>query len=109
MSEAMMAAAEITGWGTKSGSGTKRSSRQMPTPQQQTGDAADESDDGGFGQELAADVDGGGAQGFADTDLAGALGDGDQHDVHDADAAERERQQRDGAEEEGHDARRCAP
>ena len=33
----------------------------------------------------------GGAEGLAQTDLAGALGDGDQHDVDDADAAQGER------------------
>ena len=31
-----------------------------------------------------------GADGFADADFAGALGDGDQHDVHHADAADHE-------------------
>ncbi len=76
----------------------------MPTPQSEAGDTADEGDDGGFDEELAADVDGGCAESLADADLAGALGDGDQHDVHHADAAEREGQQRDGAEEERHDA-----
>ena len=60
-----------------------------------------------FDEELAADVACGGAESFADADLAGALGDGDEHDVHDADAAEREREQSDGGEEEGHDVRRC--
>ena len=29
----------------------------------------------------------GGADGFSDTDFAGALGDGDKHDVHDTDTA----------------------
>jgi len=65
--------------------------------------AADEGDDGGLGEELAADVASGGAEGFADADLAGALGDGDEHDVHDADAAECKSEQRNGAEEECHD------
>ncbi len=67
-------------------------------------DAADQGDDGGLDQELALDVDGGCAERFADADLARALGDGDQHDVHHADAAKRERQQSDGAEEERHHA-----
>ena len=70
----------------------------------QTGDPADQSDDRGFDQELAFDIDGGCAERFANADFARALGDGDKHDVHDADAAESESQQRDGSEEEGHHA-----
>ena len=31
-----------------------------------------------------------GTDGHADADLAGPLGDGDQHDVHDADAADQQ-------------------
>jgi hypothetical protein len=42
------------------------------------------------------------ADGEADADLAGALGDGDEHDVHDADAADDERNASDGAEQDGH-------
>ncbi len=42
----------------------------------------------GFDEELPDDVLAAGADGFADTDLAGALGDADQHDVHHADAAD---------------------
>ena len=40
----------------------------------------------------------------------GALGDGDQHDVHDADAADEERNRGDAAQQEAelHDACRCA-
>src|SRR5947209_4221901 len=68
----------------------------------QAGDSADESDDGGFDEELTLDVHGSCAEGFADADFAGALGDGDEHDVHDADAAERESEECDGSEEEGH-------
>ena len=40
---------------------------------------------------------GAGAEGFADADLAGALGDADEHDVHDDDAADDERDEGDGA------------
>ena len=49
------------------------------------------------------------AEGFEDADLAGALGDGDQHDVHDADATDSEGHCADEAEQnfkpdgEGHD------
>ena len=42
-----------------------------------------------------------GAQGAADADLAGPLGDGREHDVHDADAAD---QQRDGGDRAQDDA-----
>ena len=52
---------------------------------------------------MATDVAGGGADGFADADLTGAFGDGDEHDVHHADAAEGEGEGGDGSEEEGHD------
>src|SRR5579864_1923956 len=65
--------------------------------------AADKRDDGGFGEELTADVARGGAKCFADADLAGTLGDGDEHDVHDADAAECKCEQGDGGEEDRHD------
>src|SRR5215217_2359514 len=47
-----------------------------------------------LGQELIADVPASGADGEPEADLAGALGDRDQHDVHDADAADDERQRR---------------
>src|SRR2546429_30983 len=40
-----------------------------------------------FDQELEQDVEPGGAERLADADLAGALGDRHQHDVHDSDAA----------------------
>ena len=43
------------------------------------------------------------ADGFADADLAGALRDADQHDVHDADAG---REQGDDADDERADADR---
>ena len=88
----------------KSGSGSSCSSRQMPTPSDEAGDSADDGDDGGLDEELAADVDGCCSESFADADLAGALGDGDEHDVHYADAAQREGQECDGSEEEGHGA-----
>src|SRR5580704_14765315 len=70
----------------------------------QTGGATDEGDDGGFYEELAFNVDGRCAERFADADFTRALGDGDQHDVHDADTAECEGEKRDGAEEQGHHA-----
>ena len=41
----------------------------------------------------------------ADADLAGAFGDRDQHDVHDADAADQQRYRSDRAEQQRHDPR----
>ena len=40
------------------------------------------------------------SQGAADADLAGPLGDGRQHDVHDADAADQQRNRRDRAQDD---------
>ncbi len=44
-----------------------------------------------------------GADCHADADLAGALGHGNQHDIHDADAAHQQRYGGDGSEHDGHD------
>src|SRR6266446_6497212 len=49
-------------------------------------DAADEGDENGLGKELEANLTFGGADRFADTNLANAGADRGQHDVHDADA-----------------------
>src|SRR5580704_15638310 len=70
----------------------------------EAGDSADQSDDRGLNQELAFNVDRSRAQRFADANLSRALGDGDQHDVHDANASQREGQERDGSEEKRHHA-----
>ena len=51
-------------------------------------DAADAGERDGLDEELEQHLAGAGADGEADADLAGALGDGDEHDVHDADAAD---------------------
>src|SRR5690606_957961 len=75
--------------------------------QQRDGDAdeaADEGEQGGFGEELAHDVFGARADGHAQADFAGAFGDGDQHDVHDADAADDKGDEADCAEQRGHGA-----
>src|SRR5580698_3002584 len=89
---------------------TRKERRQWNEPEgrddgertEQAEATADERDDCGLGEELAADVACGGAERLADADLAGALGHGDEHDVHDADAAKREREQGDGGEEDRH-------
>src|SRR5699024_2153009 len=49
--------------------------------------SADAADHGCFNQKLDNDASALGADGLADADLPGALGDGDQHNVHNADAA----------------------
>src|SRR5262245_15055151 len=54
----------------------------------------------GFEQELADDVAFAGPDGLSDADLAGALGDADEHDVHHADAADQQAHSRDGDREE---------
>ena len=53
--------------------------------------AAEQTEHGGLDQELAADQARRGAQGLAQADLADAFGDGHQHDVHDPDAADQQR------------------
>src|ERR1700761_5079350 len=71
--------------------------------------AGHEGEDQAFKKELREDVAAARAEGFEDADLAGALGDGDEHDVHDADAADGEGHGADDAEQdlkadgEGHD------
>ena len=50
-------------------------------------EAADGREDDGLDEELADYLRAAGAYGSADADLAGAFGDGGEHDVHDADAA----------------------
>ncbi len=51
-----------------------------------TNDAEDER----FEEELEHDVAGAGADGFADADFAGALRNGDEHDIHNANTADNE-------------------
>src|SRR5579872_5301569 len=53
-------------------------------------DAANQGHRGRLDQELQKDVFSACAEGLADADLAGALGDGYKHDVHDDDAADNE-------------------
>ena len=65
--------------------------------------AAQETKRDGFDEELQADVARLGAHGDANADLAGAFGDADEHDVHDADAADHQRNAGHGAQQEGDD------
>ena len=52
-------------------------------------------------EELGQDVPAAGADRLADADLAGPLGDRDEHDVHDPDAADDQRDRGDPAEQQG--------
>ena len=67
----------------------------MTAEASQTDDDADQAAEQGQGQgldqELGEDVAATGADGLADADLAGPLADRDQHDVHDPDAPDDER------------------
>ena len=53
-------------------------------------EAADAGEGDGFDQELEHHLAGTGTDGHPDADLAGSFGDRDQHDVHDADAADQQ-------------------
>jgi len=57
-----------------------------------------------LGQELSHYIAAARADGEADADLAGPLGDADQHDVHDANAAHHERDAGEEADQDRHDA-----
>lgn len=63
-------------------------------------EATADGEDDGFDEELHDDVLPFGSQGTADPDFAGALGDGGEHDVHDADATHEEGDGGDGAEDD---------
>ena len=62
---------------------------------------AEERQGQGLDQELGEDVAAARADRLADADLAGPLADRDQHDVHDPDAADDERDRGDPAEQQG--------
>src|ERR1019366_3584498 len=63
------------------------------------GDSTEKCDGKGFGEELDQNVPTAGAESFFDADFAGALGNGDQHDVHQAHAADAKRKQADEPEQ----------
>ena len=63
--------------------------------------AADDAENEGFEEELEQNLAGAGADGFADADFASALRDGDEHDVHNANAADDEGNARDEGEHTG--------
>ena len=64
-------------------------------------EAAEQRQGQGLDEELGEDVPAARADGLADADLAGPLADRDQHDVHDPDAADDERDRGDPAEQQG--------
>ena len=66
--------------------------------------AAQEAEHDRLDEELAEDVAGTGADGHPQADLAVALRHGHQHDVHDPDAADDQRDQGDAQEQAGHEA-----
>src|SRR6185312_16926766 len=68
--------------------------------------AAGDGDEHRFRQKLAEDVAAPGPGGAADADFAGALHHRGQHDVHDADAADQQRDGGDGDHDQGEDALR---
>ena len=53
--------------------------------------SADDAEHERFGQELQADIGRSGSDSLADADLTRPFGDADQHDIHDADAADDQR------------------
>ncbi|MEZ6017621.1 MAG: hypothetical protein R3F49_21105 [Planctomycetota bacterium] len=74
-------------------------------PEPDTEEPAADAKDDRFDEELADDVPPLRAEGAAHADLARALGDGRQHDVHDADAADEQRDHRDGPQHHVEDLR----
>ncbi len=65
--------------------------RQIPSGGGEAEGPAGEGEDNGFDEELAQDIAFAGADGHADSDVAARLRHGDEHDIHDADAADDQR------------------
>ena len=68
--------------------------------------AADGTEREGLDQELPQNVARAGAHRHPDADFASPFGDADQHDVHNSDTADDQRNTGDGAQQNGHGARR---
>ena len=96
--------ASTTAWGCraigKSGASRPPMTRNTP-PRAMPIAAAQQGEQNGFQQKL--DQDGARlcADSLAQTDFAGAFGDGYQHDIHHADAADQQRNSGDSAQEDG--------
>lgn len=71
--------------------GNERDEEGEDVAEDEAHQAADNAEDEGFEEELKKDVAGACANRFADTDFAGALRNGDEHNIHDANAADDER------------------
>ena len=78
--------------------------KRLPTsPTRDAEHAAADREQHGLDEELAEDVGAPRAERLADADLARPLGDGDEHDVHDADPADEQRDRGDGGEQHRED------
>ena len=63
------------------------SATTAPPGDSEADETAEQANAGGFDQELDQNSSAFSADGFANADLAGALGNGNKHDVHDSNAA----------------------
>ena len=72
-----------------------------PPARADTEQPADRGEDTGLDHELAEEIAGSRAEGLAQADLAGALSDRYQHDVHDPDPADQQRYRRHAGEQDG--------
>ena len=78
------------------------SKRTKAVGESDSGHATDAGKRNRLDQELEQHLPRPGADGEADADFPGAFGDGDEHDVHDADAADKQTNRRHPAEQRGH-------
>ena len=97
----MMAAAMVKGLKGEAPAGQLADPRRHDESEDDADQAAEERQVQRLDEELLEDVASAGADRLADADLAGPLGDRDQHDVHDPDAADDQRDGGDAAEEQG--------
>src|SRR5208337_580133 len=94
--------ADVAGFGVFGHGAVKRKSAYGEGNDVREDDAEDSADEGNgesLGQKLKENVAAARAQRFLHADFAGALGDGDEHDVHQADAADAEREGADETEQ----------
>ena len=81
--------------------GNERNEEGGDIAEDEAHETADDAQNEGFKEELEHDVAGAGADGFADADFASAFRDGNEHDVHDADTTDDERDASDEREHAG--------
>src|SRR6266581_5578953 len=89
--------------------GSELDERSEPAAGNEPGNAAEQRQDGRLREELASNVAPGGAERLEDPDLAGALGDAHQHDVHDHDAAHDDPDRHHGRHDRENDAGELGP